>query len=102
MAKTRDDLRRELDELKRAMSAAGVGRAGLVCHVRRTGEDGEARVLGVYYDADDGLTVVVPPGPDWPTDEELQRRLFPNDEQRRLFVVLGPEHVEAPIEETQP
>jgi hypothetical protein len=75
VAKSRDDLRRELDELKREMARAGFGATPLVVGVRRTGENGEDRQPGVYRQR--GSVVIVTGDAEWPSEHEL-RRIFPD------------------------
>lgn len=94
--KSRDDIKRELEAIQRDIAALGAGQVSPVGHVRLAGLDGETRPLGVYYDAD-GVTVVVPPDRSEPSEEEL-RRYFPG-ERPRLWILLGPERVQEPIEE---
>jgi hypothetical protein len=99
VAKSRDDLRRELESLKTEIAATGIGRVSLVGHVRQAGVDGEDRAPGIYRD-EDGVTVVVPPDRNEPTEQEL-RAYFPA-ERPRIWILLGPDPVEGPIEEVQP
>lgn len=80
--KSRDDLRRELEEIARDMQKAGIGVAPLVCAVRRTGENGETRPPGLYYDA--GGPVVVCDD-ERPTAEEF-RQFWPASEQLPLLI----------------
>jgi hypothetical protein len=78
----RDELRREMEALKREMARAGIGGVPLVAGCRKTGEDGETRPPGIYRTG--GSVVVVHDG-DGPTAEEMAT-YFPDAEHMPLLI----------------
>ena len=83
MARSRDDLRRGIEALKKGMSLAGLGATPLVAGCRKAGEDGETRPPGVYRTG--GCVTVVHDGDNGPTAEEMAR-YFPGAEYMPLLI----------------
>ena len=84
--KSRRDIKRELDELNQEIARAGIGGVPEVAKVRRVGEGGECRPVGLHFECGGRLAVVVHEG-DAPDPADLAR-YFPGG---RVPLLIGGE-----------